>query len=118
LDPLKTKNIHLKTTDSLNCESGDDLNIKAGSNLNCECGDDLSLKSGSNIKAESIMNCNIMAGLNIAEQATGGLSMLSAFTVSMDAPVVSSNGGISTPATSAGTAESASTANPKGERDT
>jgi hypothetical protein len=64
------------------------------------------------------MNSNIMSGLNISEQATGSLSLMSSLSVSQDAPIVSSNGGISTPATSAGTAESASTANPKGERDT
>jgi len=112
------KNIHLKSDSNLNCESGNVLNLKAGDALNCESGDDLSLKAGANIKAESIMNCNIMSGLNIAEQATGSLSMLSAATVSMDAPIVSSNGGLSLPAINAVTAESASVANPVGNRDT
>lgn len=112
------KNIHLKSTDDLNCESGGDLNLKSGDALNCESGDDLSLKAGANLKSESVMNYNLMGGLNINEQATGSLSLMSSATISVDAPIVSSNGGTSTPATNAGTASSASAANPKGERDT
>lgn len=112
------KNIHLKSIDDLNCESGGDLNLKSGDALNCESGDDLSLKAGANLKSESVMNYNLMGGLNINEQATGSLSLMSSATISVDAPIVSSNGGTSTPATNAGTASSASAANPKGERDT
>lgn len=112
------KNIHLKSTNNLNCESGSNLNLKSGDALNCESGDDLSLKAGANLKSESVMNYNVMGGLNINEQATGSLSLMSAATISVDAPIVSSNGGTSTPATNADTASSASVANPKGERDT
>jgi len=112
------KNIHLKSTNNLNCESGSNLNLKSGDALNCESGDDLSLKAGANLKSESVMNYNVMGGLNINEQAIGSLSLMSAATISVDAPIVSSNSGSSTPATNADTASSASAANPKGDRET
>lgn len=112
------KNMHLKATEKLNMQSTDDMNLNSGGNLNQSSIDDINLDAKQKLNVESVNKMNLKSGTTIAEEANAALSIKAGGVVAIDGSLINENGGISTSAESSGSADSAESADPKGERDT
>jgi len=96
---LAEKDINIKSKEKTFIESEQDMHVKSGATLNTESATDINVKSGANSNLESETNTNIKAGGNINTDGTMRYDQ-------------------SGKATGAGSANPATDANPKGERDT
>lgn len=108
--------IHIKSDANIYITSSQgEINLKALEKVNIQSdSDDINIKSGGKINEESGGDHNTKSGGKVVESASGAISSLAGSTVSHD-PAVSDAGGASGPAGSAGTATAA---DPQGGRDT
>jgi len=112
------KNIHFKATEKFNIQSGKDMNLNSGGNLNESSIDDINLDAKQNLNVESVNSMNLKSNATIAEEAGAALSLKAGAVLALDGSLINENGGASTSAGSADSAEDAEAADPKGERDT
>lgn len=115
---LLAKNIDLKVDEDLNLEAGETINLKSIGEINLDSIDNLNLNASGEVALEGVSSVDLKSSGTLSEQSVLPFSLQSATVVAIDAPLISENGGLSTPAGSAGTAGSASEASPEGSRNT
>jgi len=109
--------IDIKGMSDINIQSGTDLNIKSGGKLNTESTTDMNTKSSSNVNIESGATLNEKAAININLQAGAMINNKAGGMINSDGSGIADMCGAAEPADAAGSANSASDANPIGNRD-
>ena len=111
------EDIEIKTDGRLYITAKEDINIKSEfGEVNIQAASDaINLKAGTNINEQSGKDHNLKAGTNSNKQAGQKISVKGGTLIAHDAPAISDQGGASSPASSAPSADSA---NPQGDRDT
>jgi len=115
---VMAENIDLKVNTDLNLEATKSINLKSIGEINLDSIDNLNLNASGEVAIEGVSSVDVKSSGTLNEQSVLPLSLQSATVVAIDAPLISENGGLSSPASSAGTAGSANEADPKGSRDT
>jgi hypothetical protein len=117
LQALFESDILIKTNANFRILAADDIDIKSeAGKVNIQASsDDINLKAGGNVNEQGGADCNMKAGANANIQGAATVNVKGGSAINHDAAIINDQGGAAGPAGDAGDATSA---DPKGERDT
>jgi len=108
-----SSDIEIKSGGKVNI-TGEEINLSSNGNINLEAIENINIK-GNIVNTQGSTGVNLKSDTSVNTQGTTTVSIKAGTTFAADAPLILENGGASQPAGSAG---SATAANPEGSRDT